>query len=91
MDALRGVHSFFERKPRNGLTFYTPGGEITAYGCFDVSLDAATKGLGAIVGPEGAAPVGRVGWLPTSRRIFLYRCEEYQKLGDLPFNLVYPL
>src|ERR1017187_9388718 len=29
-------HRFLERKPRKDLTFYTPGGEITAYGQLDV-------------------------------------------------------
>src|SRR5664280_2604526 len=36
-------HAFLERKQGKDLTFYTPGGEITAYGQLDVSLDAATK------------------------------------------------
>jgi hypothetical protein len=29
-------HRFLEKKPGKDLTFYTPGGEITAYGQFDV-------------------------------------------------------
>src|SRR5664279_1674682 len=33
-----GGHYFLERKPGKDLTFFTPGGEITAYGQFDVSL-----------------------------------------------------
>src|SRR5215831_3237644 len=36
-------HRFLERKPGKDVTFYTPGGEITVYGNFDVSLDGATK------------------------------------------------
>ena len=36
-------HRFLEKKPGKDLTFYTPGGEITAYGQLDVSLDGATK------------------------------------------------
>jgi hypothetical protein len=32
-------HGFLEKKPGNPLTFYTPGGEITAYGNIDVSFD----------------------------------------------------
>ena len=36
-------HTYFQHKPGKALTFFTPGGEITAYGQFDVSLDAATK------------------------------------------------
>src|SRR6202162_1901206 len=36
-------HTFLERKPGKDLTFYTPGGEITAYGQLDVSFDYTTK------------------------------------------------
>ena len=36
-------HYFLERKPGKSLTFYTPGGEITAYGQFDVSPDCCDK------------------------------------------------
>src|SRR5512137_1099155 len=36
-------HRFLEKKPGKDLTFYTPGGEITAYGQLDVSFDGATK------------------------------------------------
>jgi predicted porin/outer membrane murein-binding lipoprotein Lpp len=64
-------HYFFERKPGKDFTFYTPGGEITTYGQFDVSLDAATKNAkGNIVrgptalGPGGDSPVGNFGWMP---------------------------
>src|SRR4029077_19920035 len=38
-------HGFLEHKKGNPLTFYTPGGEITAYGNFDISVDATTKNL----------------------------------------------
>jgi predicted porin len=57
-------HGFFERKPGRNLTFYVPGGEITAYGNLDVSLDDATKGGRQIpLGMAGAPPVGNMGWL----------------------------
>ena len=36
-------HGFFEHKKGNPLTFYTPGGEITAYGNFDISVDDTAK------------------------------------------------
>ena len=36
-------HGFFEHKKGNPLTFYTPGGEITAYGNLDISADDTTK------------------------------------------------
>src|ERR1017187_6391630 len=59
-------HAFLERKPGKGLTFYTPGGEITAYGQLDVSLDVATKNAnGAITRqPQGDTTVGNFGWMP---------------------------
>src|SRR5664280_1897699 len=56
-----GGHSFFERKQGKDLTFYTPGGEITAYGQFDVSLDAATKnakGTPVVPADSTGAPPG---------------------------------
>ena len=39
-------HGFFEHKKGNPLTFYTPGGEITAYGNLDVSVDGTSKSIG---------------------------------------------
>src|SRR5579863_3138559 len=38
-------HGYLEHKKGNPLTFYTPGGEITAYGNMDVSFDNMTKSL----------------------------------------------
>ena len=68
-------HRFLEKKPGKDLTFYTPGGEITAYGQLDVSLDGATKN--AKSGPVYSQTVmlmGRseisAGW-QTSRPTFL--------------------
>src|ERR1019366_4440382 len=66
-------HYFLERKPGKDLTFFTPGGEITAYGQLDVSLDVATKDAkgGPVVpantiltGAPGDMPVGNFGWMP---------------------------
>ena len=34
---------FLERKPGKALTFYTPGGEITAYGQFDISFEGRQR------------------------------------------------
>ena len=39
-------HGFLEHKKGNPLTFYTPGGEITGYGNFDISIDDTTKAFG---------------------------------------------
>src|ERR1700733_7187147 len=36
-------HGYLEHKHGDPLTFYTPGGEITAYGNLDVSLDDTSK------------------------------------------------
>ena len=56
---------FFRKKPGSkGLTFLTPGGEITAYGQLDVSIDDTTKGIGGLVDGGGNHPVGNVGWMP---------------------------
>ncbi len=58
-------HYFLERKPGKDLTFFTPGGEITAYGQLDVSLDAATKDAkGGPIAPDGSTPVGNFSWMP---------------------------
>jgi predicted porin len=56
---------FFRKKPgAPGLTFLTPGGEISMYGQLDVSIDDTTKGIADKVGPGGDRPVGNVGWMP---------------------------
>ena len=87
----------FGRKQGSSLTFYTPGGEgmggqITAYGNLDLSLDAATKGISKLIGPDGNAPVGKVGWLPDiSTNISYVGVRGFQSLGDMPFNFVYQL
>src|SRR5665811_2081542 len=59
-------HAFLERKPGTDLTFFTPGGEITAYGQFDVSLDATTKNIksGPVAPQDGGTPAGNFGWMP---------------------------
>jgi len=85
-------HGFLEPKPGKGFTFYTRNGEITAYGQFDVSLDAATKNAkGNIVRvPQGDSPVGNFGWMPDiSTNISYLGVRGFQRLGDHPFNFVY--
>ena len=91
-------HRFLERKKGKDLTFYTPGGEITGYGQFDVSLDGATKNTkGTIVrGPSqlnpvgGDSPVGNFGWMPDiSTNISYLGVRGFQRIGDQPFNFVY--
>ena len=82
---------FLARKGDKGLTFTTPGGEITAYGQLDISIDDITKGLdGKSVG--GVGPIGRVGWQPdVSTNISYIGVRGFQNLGDQPFKLVYQL
>ena len=90
-------HRFLERKPGKDITFYTPGGEITAYGQFDVSLDAATKN--AKSGPvvrhvrdfqPGRMPVGNFGWMPDiSTNISYLGVRGFQRLPMHDFNFVY--
>jgi predicted porin len=56
---------YFRKKPGSkGLTFLTPGGEITAYGQFDISIDDTTKGISNFVDGNGNHPAGNMGWMP---------------------------
>lgn len=84
-------HYFLERKPGKTLTFYTPGGEITAYGQFDVSLDAATKNAkSGPVAPDGSTPVGNFGWMPDiSTNISYLGVRGFQRIPHQSFNFVY--
>src|SRR5664280_357483 len=83
-------HAFLERKPGKDLTFFTPGGEITAYGQFDVSLDATTKNAGSLELNGSSPPVGNFGWMPAiSTNISYLGVRGFQRIGDQPFNFVY--
>ena len=85
-------HGFMEKKPGKDLTFYTPNGEITAYGNLDVSFDVMTKGTSSLIGPGGVGPVGNMGWLPDlSTNISYVGIRGFQKLGSHPFNFIYQL
>jgi hypothetical protein len=79
---------YFEKKPGDGLTFRTPGGEITAYGFFDVSFDVATKGITRTVGPQpfpSDSPVGNMGWLPDlSTNLSYIGVRGFQKVPEGP-------
>ncbi len=87
-------HGFFERKPGSGpLTFYVPGGEISAYGNLDVSFDDTSKNVknnlnGA--GPSGDSPVGNFGWMPAiSTNLSYFGLRGFQKIPDYGFNFVW--
>ncbi len=84
-------HEFIERKPGDGLTFLTRGGELSIYGNLDLSIDDMTKGLGGMsVG--GVGPVGRVGWMPDlSTNLSYIGVRGFQSLGAFPARFVYQL
>jgi predicted porin len=91
-------HRFLEKKPGKDLTFYTPGGEITAYGQLDVSFDGATKdakGLPVVpadtlISTPGSTPVGNFGWMPDiSTNISYLGVRGFQRLPMHDFNFVY--
>jgi len=84
-------HYFLERKPGKTLTFYTPGGEVTAYGNFDVSLDAATKNAkSGPVAPDGSTPAGNFGWMPDiSTNLSYLGVRGFQRIPGQQFNFVY--
>src|SRR6202521_2589 len=92
-------HGFFEHKKGNPLTFYTPGGEITAYGNMDVSVDDTTKAFGGNVnnnplttGGSDPSPSGNFGWLPAiSTNSSYLGVRGFQRLPNFPFNFVYQL
>ncbi|MGE5616741.1 MAG: porin, partial [Bacillota bacterium] len=64
MAAAPAGAEFLARKPGDGVTFYTRGGEVSVYGHFDLSLDTATKGIADLTDSAGNHPPGRLGWQP---------------------------
>jgi predicted porin len=91
--AAPGGHEFLERKPGDGFTLFTRGGELTLYGVVDLSLDDATKGLGGVKldgTPPPSSPVGNLGWMPDiSSNLSYFGVKGFQTLGDSPTNFVY--
>jgi predicted porin len=85
-------HRFLEHKKGTALTFYTPGGEITGYGNFDVSFDAASKNVKHLQLNGASPPVGNFGWMPDiSTNLSYLGVRGFQRLGSVPFNFVYQL
>jgi predicted porin len=90
-------HGYLEHKKGNPLTFYTPGGEITAYGNIDISVDDTTKMLGNMdttFAPTDPAkepfPTGKFGWLPAiSSNSSYLGVRGFQRLPNFPANFVY--
>ena len=94
VQAAPGGHEFLERKPGDGITFFTRGGEVSIYGYLDVSLDYATKGISGMVGNNGPTdtPAGNGGWMPDiSSNLSYVGVRGFQTLGSNPFNFVYQL
>ncbi len=90
--ASAAKHGFMEKKSGKDLTFYTPNGEVTAYGNFDVSFDSMTKGISSLKGPDGRGPIGNLGWLPDlSTNLSYAGIRGLQHIGGLPLNLIYQL
>jgi predicted porin len=85
-------HGYLEHKKGNPLTFYTPGGEITAYGNFDISIDDTTKSMTNFDLNGNSPPVGKFGWLPAiSTNSSYLGVRGFQRVPDFPFNFVYQL
>jgi len=87
--ASGGGSAFLKKKEGDPVTFTTPGGEITLYGHFNVSLDDTTKGIADKVDGSGNHPVGRVGWMPAmSTNLSYLGVKGFQKIQD-DLNFVY--
>jgi predicted porin/ElaB/YqjD/DUF883 family membrane-anchored ribosome-binding protein len=92
--------NYFQHKPGNPLTFFTPNGEITAYGQFDVSVDGATKNAkgdsvvpaNSLISTPGTTPVGNFGWMPQiSTNSSYLGVRGFQHLGASPTHFIYQL
>jgi predicted porin len=85
-------HRFLEHKKGTPASFYTKGGEITAYGKLDESFDGTTKDTGSLALNGNSPPVGNFGWMPAiSTNISYLGVRGFQRIGDHPFNFVYQL
>jgi predicted porin len=93
---------FFRHKKGDPLTFETPGGEITAYGNIDVSLDGASKSVTGWFGSAAnghcgygggfCTPTGNFGWMPDiSTNLSYLGVRGFQKLPNTDWRFVYQL
>jgi predicted porin len=90
---------YFRHKPDSGLTFETPGGEITGYGNFDVSFDGASKSVsGWYTSPLNInggviSPSGNFGWMPDiSTNLSYLGVRGFQKIPNMDgVHFVYQL
>ena len=84
--------AFVERKAGNGMTFLTRGGEVTAYGNLDLSLDSATKGISHFVAADGSVPAGNGGWLAdVSSNLSYVGLRGFQGIGNSPNKFIWQL
>jgi predicted porin len=84
-------HAFLERKPGDAVTFFTRFGEATIYGNLDVSIDAATKGIGSL-SADGSGPVGHSGWMPDISTNLAYAgIKGVENVPTIPVGFVYQL
>jgi predicted porin/outer membrane murein-binding lipoprotein Lpp len=81
---------YFRHKPGNPLTFETPGGEITAYGNLDVSVDGATKDAKTLTLNGAAPPIGNFGWMADiSTNLSYFGVRGFQRVPNQEFTFVY--
>ena len=85
-------HGYLEHKHGDPLTFYTPGGEITAYGNLDVSIEDTSKNVGSLNLNGATAPVGNFGWMPAiSTNLSYLGVRGFQRLPGMEANFLYQL
>jgi predicted porin len=90
--AVANAPEFLQRKPVEGITFFTRGGEVSIYGNLDLSIDYTTKGISDLVDANGVGPVGNNGWMPAiSSNLSYIGVRGFQTAGDLPASFVYQL
>jgi predicted porin len=85
-------HGYLEHKHGDPLTFYTPGGEITAYGNLDVSIDDSSKDVRPLNLNGATSPVGNFGWMPAiSTNLSYFGVRGFQRLPGMEANFLYQL
>jgi predicted porin len=83
---------YFRHKPGSGLTFETPGGEISGYGNLDVSFDVGSKNVGPLQLNGFSPPVGNFGWMPAiSTNSSYFGLRGFQRIPTQPWEFVYQL
>jgi predicted porin len=86
------AHEFLERKPTDGVTFFTRGGEVSLYGNLDLSIDSATKGISGLTDGNGNHPPGNGGWMADiSTNLSYIGVRGYQTLPSMSARFVYQL